>query len=342
MLLAVFMVSFVSIFTALYATKKFKTYLEKAEILGIDQHKLAKPRIATSGGMAVLSAALAALLLAIALDTFLLHYGLDISLTLAAIASMLIAALIGFLDDVYVGAKLYRSPSGTAEYRIGLKQWQKPLLIIAAAVPLMVVRAGQTKMALPFLGVMDFWIFYPLLLIPLAVVCVSNAYNMLAGFNGLEGGMGFVAFLSLGIYTFILGKIEASLISFAMAFALLGFLKYNWYPAKILPGDSLTYLAGAAFASAVVLSGAERFGILIFTPWIVEALLKLRAKFKASNIGILQDNGKLISPSRKVYSLTHLAMHNGKLDEKNLVKIFIISELIICLIAFILCYFRFV
>jgi UDP-N-acetylglucosamine--dolichyl-phosphate N-acetylglucosaminephosphotransferase len=329
--IAAFLVSFVG-------TWKVKIYMERAGITGIDQQKLGKPRIASSGGIAVLSGFLTGTLLTIALDTFYFHTGLNVTLVLAASTSVLIAAMIGFLDDIYMGIRMLRSVTGTDEYRIGLKQWQKPLLILAAAIPLMVVRAGTTSMLIPFVGTVNFWIFYPIVLVPLAVVCVSNAFNMLAGMNGLEAGLGFVASFTLGVYILLFGNVEGAVIAFALAFALLAFLKYNWYPAKILPGDSLTYMVGTAFVAAVVIGNVEKFGIIIALPWIVESFLKLRARFKASSLGILQPDGILKSRYDNVYSLTHLVMKSGRFRENQIALLLILTEVLICAVAFVLFY----
>lgn len=51
-------------------------------------------------------------------------------------------------------------------------------------------------MKLPFVGTVDFWIFYPLVLVPLGV---TGAANMLAGFNGLEVGLEVIAMGSLAV-----------------------------------------------------------------------------------------------------------------------------------------------
>ncbi len=76
----------------------------------------------------------------------------------------------------------------------------------------------------------------------------------------------------------------------------------------MLPGDSLTYFAGAAFVSAIIIGNAEKLGILLFIPWIVEALLKLRGRFKVRSYGDLQRDGTIKAPYKEIYSLTHVVM----------------------------------
>jgi len=47
-------------------------------------------------------------------------------------------------------------------------------------------------MFVPWLGAIDFGLIYPLILIPIGVIGASNMINNLAGFNGMETGMGLV------------------------------------------------------------------------------------------------------------------------------------------------------
>jgi hypothetical protein len=172
--------------------------------------------------------------------------------------------------------------------RRGIPGWLYFLIPLPAAVPLMAVNAGISHMTLPLFGRIELGLLYPLALIPLALLCCSNATNFLAGFNGLETGMGLVLHLSLGFYAALKGKHEAALIALTFAAALAAFLRFNWQPAKVFPGD-LNYTIGAAAVCVTVVGNMERFAILCFTPWIFEAFLKARSKFQAESYGVLQE-----------------------------------------------------
>ena len=97
---------------------------------------------------------------------------------------------------------------------------------------------------IPFIGPVDFGILYPLLLIPIGVVGASNMVNLLGGLNGIETGMGLVYTGMLSIYAYTLQEFATAALGAIAFMALLAFLYYNKYPAKIFPGDSLTYLLG--------------------------------------------------------------------------------------------------
>ncbi len=326
----VFLAAFV---TALVFYKSISKFLFRVGIRAIDQQKSDKPLIPTSAGIIVLIGTLAGIFLFIGVDTFILQTSVNLSYILAAAFSIFIITFIGFFDDMNV-SPILKKDKGLADYRIGLKQWQKPLLVLPAAIPLMAVRAGVTEMALPIIGAVNFGILYPLVLIPLAVVFVTNATNMLAGMNGLEAGLGFVATLSIGLYAFFVGRPEAAIIALSAAGALGAILLFNWYPAKILPGDTLTYLIGASIITSVVIGNIEKFGIIIFSPWIIEFFLKLRSKLNARSLGELQKDGTLRSSYKKVYSLTHVFMRTGKAKERKIAVSLILLEILICLVGF--------
>lgn len=310
-------------------------FFRNVGIVGLDLHKKDKPRLPTSGGIAVATGVLAGLLSYVGIQTFI--YGLQQQAIyfLAVISSVLIVTFVGLLDDLNVTKRKVKI-KGREDIRIGLPQWIKPLLTLPAAIPLMVIMAGHSKMVIPFIGDVDFGILYPLILIPIGVVGASNAVNLLGGFNGVEAGMGIVYMFSLGIYALIHQNLAA--VIFLTSFAsLLGFVYYNWYPAKILPGDSLTYLLGSLVASGVIIGNMERAGIIVLIPFIVEFFLKARAQFKASSLGRLRKDGRLEPPyGRKIYSLTHLVMNIKKLKEKDVTLILILIEGLFSVLIFLI------
>lgn len=305
----------VSFIIALIFIKPTMRFLYRAGIVGIDQQKKDKPKLPTSAGVIVMAGFLAGVFVFIGLNTFLFKIEINLLHLFAAAFSVIIITFIGFFDDINV-SRTPKKDKGLEDIRVGLKQWQKPLLTLPAAIPLMIISSGVSTMNLPFLGDVNFGIFYPLIIIPLAVVFVTNASNMLAGMNGLEAGLGIITSFFIGLYSIFWGTLDVSIISFSLLGSLLPLMYFNKYPAKILPGDSLTYLIGAVFVTTIIIGNIEKLGLLIFAPWILEFILKLRSKFGARSLGNLKNN-KLISPYKKIYSLTHLLMKLGVNKEKN-------------------------
>lgn len=298
--------------------------------------KPGRPMVADMGGPAVIFGLLAGIFFYIGVETFLFGRLPDLIYILAATCTILIITLIGIFD-VLTGLMKEREGLGLFERlkRKGIPDWVYYLAPIPAAVPLMAVNAGVSSMALPLLGRVELGYIYPLVLVPIAILCCSNATNFLAGFNGLEAGMGSVLHISLGLYSLLHGEYAAAAISLTFASSLLAFLRYNWYPARVFPGD-LNYTIGAAAASVAIIGNMERYAVLCFTPWILEAFLKLRSRFKAESFGALMDDGTLKPAQRGIYSLTHLVMRLGSFKEWQVTLILISLEAIICIISFII------
>jgi len=326
-----------ALFSTLLVTPWFIKYFRAIRLVGLDLHKKNAPVLPTSIGIPVTVGILSGLFLLIALETFIVKSISRDNLQnlFALISSIMIVAFVGFFDDLNVSRrKILANKNGEREIRIGLPQWLKPLMTLPAAIPLMAVNAGVSTLTIPFFGSFNFGILYPLLLVPIGMVGSANMVNMLGGFNGVEIGMGLVYTLALGIYALQIGNFAA--IIFLVTFAaLLGAWKFNLFPAKILPGDSLTYLLGAIVAAGVITGNMEKIGIIVMVPFIIEGILKARSKFEASCLGKLRPDGKLDAPyGKKIYSLTHIIMNLGKFSEKQVTAILILIQVIFAVIPF--------
>ena len=326
----------ITILTVLLLTPKLISKFKLIGLIGIDQAKKRKPIVAESGGTAVAAGFFAGIMTYLAITTFLIPANINITIILASLVTVQTIALIGFFDDIITKKEVTKDIHGDKNYRIGLRQRTKALLVLPAAVPLMVINAGHSTMAIPIIGTINFGILYPLLLIPIGVLAVANAVNMLAGLNGLESGMTAIALIGLGIYGYMNNEIEASIIAFIGAAAFLTFLYFNKYPAKIFPGDTGTYLAGALIATVVITGNMEKFGIIIFMPWIIEAFIKLKTRFKGTSFGKLTKQGYLKPKNNKIESLTHVIMNSGNYTEKQVVWILWLMEAATVTTAFIL------
>ena len=330
--------SLLSFLFTLALTPYFIKFCRAARIIGRDVMKKDRPRVADMGGPGVIVGFLTGVFFYIGMRVFI--YGeLELpGLTdlLAGIGTILIITLIGIFD-VLTSLMKQREGPGLFERmkRKGIPAWVYFLVPLPAAIPLAAVNAGVSHMALPLIGKIELGILYPFALIPLAVLCCSNATNFLAGFNGLEAGMGFVLHLSLGVFAVMNDEPTSALIALTFASALLAFLRYNWYPAQVFPGD-LNYTIGAVAVCVTVIGNMERFAILVFTPWILEAILKALSGFKAESYGVLQEDGAVKPPGKGVNSLTHLAMSLGSFKEHQVTSILIAVEASVCAISFVL------
>ncbi len=114
----------------------------------------------------------------------------------------------------------------------------------------------------------------------LAIAWMTNLYNFMDGADGLAGGMAVCGFAFLGVAALVAGERPLAMLCFVVAAAAMGFLIFNFHPARIFLGDvgsiPLGFLAGALGLWGVV-SGAWPgfFPVLVFAPFVVDASLTL-------------------------------------------------------------------
>ncbi len=276
---------------------------KKANLATEDMNKAKKPFISTAGGITVMAGFLFGLLFYIALKTFVfknLNGGNEI---LAILCVVLISGFIGLLDDV-----LGRS---------ALRRWQRPLLCLIAAIPLVVINSGKSIMYIPLVGPVNLGLIYPLLLIPIAVSGAANGFDIIGGYNGLQTGLGIIILSTLGLITWMQGSSQVSIICFCMVFALLAFLIFNKFPAKVFDGNTLSYIVGALIACIAIVGNIERTALILFIPFFIELFLKSRGKMMKESYAIPNKDGSLNQPYSRIYGLEHLAIKFIKKFKKN-------------------------
>ena len=320
---AIFLIVFlVSFLTTLILTPIWIRSAKRAGLVGIDLNKPTKEKVAELGGIPVIFGFILGILTLIGIQTFYLNEPLKNLEILALLSSLLIITGVGFIDDIL-------------GWKLGLKQWQKPLLTLFAALPIVVINVGQSEMTLPLIGHIDVGILYPLLFVPLAIVFASNAFNLLAGYNGLEAGMGIIILSTLGFATLKTQNTFISIIAFTMVFSLIAFYLYNKHPSKIFPGDTMTYSIGALIAIIAIMGDVERIALIIFIPYFLEFILKLRGKLKKESFAKVLEDNSLEQPYEKIYGLEHLTIKilkklKKKVYEKDVVYTILLTESILC------------
>ncbi len=308
-------------------------WIGKAKRIGLvweDMNKYKTPKnVAGSGGIVVVTAFILGVLCYVAIKTFIIETDISVVSIFAMLATVTIAAMIGFVDDLFgwVHGGL------SAKFRI--------ILAIFASIPLMVINAGYSRMDIPFMGLTELGIFYSLVLIPLGVTGAVTTYNFLAGFNGLEAGQGIIILSFMSFIAYLTGNSWLAIIGLCMVVALLGFYKYNRFPARVFPGDVMTYAIGGLIAAMAILGNFEKIAVFIFTPYIIEVGLKLRGGLKKQSFGIPQKDGSLEMPFEKIYGLEHLAIWilkkiKGKAYESDVAYLIHSFQIIICILALII------
>lgn len=285
--------------------------LKRFGFVGKDMHKAHKPEVAEMGGISIVVGFSAGILLAIMLSTF---SGLtfNIVFVLAGLLTIQTLAFIGILDDI-----------------LDVPQWAKAFIPLLSAIPLIAVKAaGSTSMMLPFIGMVDFGILYILILLPVGVAVASNLTNMLAGFNGIEAGMGAVLFACMSIIAWVHGIPEMLVLFIPMLGALLGFLPKNWYPASVFPGDVGTLMIGAVLATGVIIGNLESAGALILALYVLDFLIKLPNRLPKTFVDLKY--GKLMPQKGKPRGLIDLVLKiTGGLEEYKLVLVMMFLQVLV-------------
>ncbi len=322
---------FISFFCTFLVLPYWIKVAHRNKLVGKDMHKTDKKEIAEGGGLIVLGGAAIGILLYIAINTFVFKSG-DGTLTqiFALLSVLFIISIVGIIDDLLGWKK-------------GLSRRMRFVMTFLAAIPLMVINAGNSTMSLPFLGSINFGLLYPLLIIPIGVMSATTAYNLIGGYNGLETSQGIIILSALAIVTYLTGNAWLSVVALCMIAALIAFYIFNKYPAKVFPGDILTYSVGAMIVIIAILGNIEKIAILFFIPYIIETGLKLRGKLKKESFAKLNKDGSLELPYKKIYGLEHLAIHflkkikpDKKVYEKEVVYLINGFQILVILLVFLI------
>lgn len=326
--LILFISILISFFVSIIFLPKWIEKCKKVGLLWEDMNKLRKPKnVASSGGLVVIMAFILGVLFYIAIRTFLIGEQNGVTIRIFSLLSVvLILALIGLTDDL-LG---WQHGGLSARFRI--------FLAAIASIPLIVINAGDSLINLPFIMGVELGLLYPLFIVPLGVVGAATTYNFLAGFNGLESGMGIIILSFLSFIAYVTGSAWLALIGLIMVASLIVFYFYNKVPAKVFPGDILTYSIGSLIACMAILGNFEKIAVFVFIPYIFEVILKARGKLKKQSFGIPQKDGSLKMPYKKIYGMTHfsiwfLGKFKKKVREKDVVYFLFSIQIFICLIA---------
>ncbi len=84
------------------------------------------------------------------------------------------------------------------------------------------------------------------------IIVITNAFNLVDGVNGVAGNIAILSFTFFGIFFFATNSINLALMSVCMIGALIGFLKFNYTPARIFLGDTGSLFIGFVLAVATI------------------------------------------------------------------------------------------
>ena len=195
------------------------------------------------------------------------------------IPSLAFLPLGGELRGVLVGAGVATTVGAIDDFR-GLNWWQKlGGQVLAAAIPTF-FGVWIQRFTFPVVGVHEVpaWVGIPLTIV--AIVAVMNMVNFLDGLDGLAAGVCAISGATFTIIELSLGRIGAAVLAAIVCGACLGFLRHNFYPARIFMGDSGALLLGYTLA-AISVQGLLKTAALapLLLPLLVLAVPVLDTSF---------------------------------------------------------------
>ncbi|MCX7902967.1 MAG: phospho-N-acetylmuramoyl-pentapeptide-transferase [Caloramator sp.] len=226
---------------------------------------------------------------------------------------------IGLLDD---SIKIIKKRN------LGLRAYQKLLgqILLALILSFYAVTNPQigSKVHIPFTNhFIDFGFWYIPFMV-FVIVGTTNAVNLTDGLDGLAASVTLIICVFFSVITYGLGQKELSIFCGALAGSLLGFLKFNAYPAEVFMGDTGSLALGGAISALAVLLKMPFIIVIVGGIYVIETLSVI------IQVLFFKLTGKRIF---KMAPLHHHFEQKGE-HETKIVAWFVIFTAILCLIGF--------
>ena len=175
--------------------------------------------------------------------------------------------ILGFLDD-FIKAEKKRNLGLTAKQKI-MGQLILSIIFCFGCVEMLHLPCA---ISIPFTAsdISIGWLYYPFVI--LVIVGASNALNLTDGLDGLASGCCTVAFMAYAAFCYINGLYDIAAFIIIMAGCCIGFLFFNYHPAKIFMGDTGSLALGGALAGIAVMTRTELLLVVLGMVFVVEAL----------------------------------------------------------------------
>jgi phospho-N-acetylmuramoyl-pentapeptide-transferase len=343
----------VSLFPAYIAWLKRKQIGQFIREEGPQSHAV-KAKTPTMGGLCLMlvSATVATAFLFTVKETAVVPFNKHAALVV--IAAGVLCGLVGFADDYgKVTSKSNRGLSARTrliiEFSLGLLL--SGLLFGLNAAPTSLIGFGSQ---IPLTGIWQG--VYLLAVVPFLVASSTNAINLHDGMDGLAGGTSAQVFTILFLILLSFGHLYLAAVCAAMVGALVGFLVYNRYPAKVFMGDTGSLYIGGIIGAVVAASGLLIWFIPLSLLYIAETIsvmlqvtyFKLTKEWTPPTpmsqpaIILTKLTKRLPGEGKRLFRMAPLHHHfeavaqdNGQ-PEWQVVAYFWIAQLVLCLLTWLL------
>ncbi len=233
--------------------------------------------------------------------------------------SFLAFGFIGFMDDML---KIIHKDN------LGLKAGQKMVLLLLFSVALAIygyMKIG-TDILIPFSD--GFKLNIGILYIPFIILyyaAVTNAVNLTDGIDGLATSVTIIVLTFFTIVAFKAGQKDVAIFSIALCGALLGFLKYNAFPAKIFMGDTGSLALGGAIGTIALMLKLELWVVIVGLMYVIETL----------SVIIQVTSFKMTG--KRVFKMAPIHHHFEQCgwSEVKIVTVFSLVTAVLCIIGFV-------
>ena len=267
-----------------------------------DNHKPNKPLVLNGLGVIYVLASVTYLFLLYYFQLAKIETFNNVSPALTLAVCILFGGFMGLLDDW-----------------MDLRWRYKAFFPLIAAIPLisLAIRLQpppRTYITIPFLGIIDFGIYYFFVIIPLIVTITTNTVNQLGGLNGLETIC--PAIVMIGLMA-VSGSNAALLYAPLIVWLLLGFFNFQ---GKIFVGNTGSFAIGITLAAFAIISDTKTVLLISILPYIFNSsLILLNYFFFRARASVSFDGKKLFSDHRR--SMITLITHRRYLTERQVVVI---------------------
>jgi UDP-GlcNAc:undecaprenyl-phosphate/decaprenyl-phosphate GlcNAc-1-phosphate transferase len=295
-------VSLVSFGVIFFLMPKFIRSLKSKGMVVKDFHKPEKPDIPRPAGPI--------LLLGIALAEVILYILTLSNAVLAILLTTVIGFIVGIVDDIRI-----------------MPGWFKPLALVAAAIPIILLGAHGNYLNLIFGSA-----FIPILYIPLILIIipvVGNTINSIDVMNGVASSSVIIALIPILASVLLFGNVHVFLAGLPLLAGTIAFYNYHRYPSRIFPGDSGTLLMGTMLGAIAIAGKSEIIAVIALLPAVMNSFLFLSSMKKIvehrevkARPTILTDDFKLMASKdkRAPVTLLRLILADGPLTEEEIIK----------------------
>ncbi len=313
----------IAFFTVYFTTPLLIKALQKRNSTVKDFNKKEETWVVRPGGPSLVAGILA--------SEIVLYAFFQMNEIIAIMITTLLGFIVGMIDDRKV-----------------MGGWFKPLGLVIAAIPIILLGAYDTDLAFPIFGTVQIPALY-IGVIVLMIPITGNTINSIDVLNGVASGFMTIASFALTISLFIVQNYEIAIISLPLGFVSLAFYKYHKVPSKIFPGDSGALTLGAMYGAIAIVGNIEIIAAIALLPAVINSFLFLSSmkrivehrQIKAKPVDHT-DDFKLRATSEKdaPITLVRLILAKGPMTEKEvgytIFKLAIFSGILAIISAFLM------